>query len=182
MIGSVVLRVLWWVVIVASAVTRRIAGMEGVALLLRVLPPSLLPRLLARYRAQVGERVRIYPPLLIHNAGEDFSALRIGDRCHIGRDVFLDLRAPIELGDRVTISMRSTILTHIDVGDSEVATRYPKSAAPVRIEDDVYLGAGCIVLHGVTIGKAAVVGAGSVVRSDVSAGARVAGVPARPLA
>jgi len=45
--------------------------------------------------------------------------------------------------------------------------------------DDVFIGMGAMVLKGVAIGPGAVVGAGSVVTSDVEAGAIVAGCPAR---
>jgi maltose O-acetyltransferase len=47
------------------------------------------------------------------------------------------------------------------------------------IEDQVWIGAGAVVLPGVTIGRAAVVGAGAVVSRDVPANAVVKGVPAR---
>jgi maltose O-acetyltransferase len=51
--------------------------------------------------------------------------------------------------------------------------------ARVRIGARVFVGAHAIVLPGVTIGDDAVVGAGSIVRHDVPAGAVVAGSPAR---
>ena len=47
------------------------------------------------------------------------------------------------------------------------------------IEDDVWLGAGVIVLKGVRIGRGAVVGAGSVVTKNIESLAIVVGVPAR---
>ena len=39
--------------------------------------------------------------------------------------MFLDLAAPVSLGDRVTISMRVTVLTHTDVGDSRCGVPHP---------------------------------------------------------
>ena len=50
---------------------------------------------------------------------------------------------------------------------------------PVCIEDDAWIGAGSIILRGVTIGKAAIVGAGSVVTQDVPPYTVVVGNPAR---
>jgi galactoside O-acetyltransferase len=53
--------------------------------------------------------------------------------------------------------------------------------APIEIEDDVWIGAGAIVLPGVTVGRGAVIGAGAVVTRSVEALSIVAGVPAREI-
>ena len=53
--------------------------------------------------------------------------------------------------------------------------------APIRVEDEVWIGAGAIVGQGVTIGRGAVVAAGAVVVNDVKAHTVVGGVPARYL-
>lgn len=51
--------------------------------------------------------------------------------------------------------------------------------APIRIEDDAFIGARAIIMKGVTIGKAAVVGTGAIVTKDVAPGDIVVGNPAR---
>ena len=53
------------------------------------------------------------------------------------------------------------------------------ACAPIVIEDDVFIGARSIVLKGVTIGKGAVIGAGSVVSRDVPDFSVVCGNPAK---
>ena len=53
--------------------------------------------------------------------------------------------------------------------------------APVRLCEDVWLGANVIVLKGVTIGPRSIVAAGSVVTKDVGPDLLVAGVPAKPV-
>jgi acetyltransferase-like isoleucine patch superfamily enzyme len=58
------------------------------------------------------------------------------------------------------------------------AERFVKNA-PIHVMDDAWLGAGAIILPGITIGTGAVVSAGSVVTKDVPDWAIVAGVPAR---
>jgi acetyltransferase-like isoleucine patch superfamily enzyme len=55
----------------------------------------------------------------------------------------------------------------------------PMHSAAVVLEDEVWLGAHSVVLRGVRIGKGAVIGAGSVVTSDIPANAIAAGAPAR---
>ena len=55
----------------------------------------------------------------------------------------------------------------------------PHTNAPIRISDDVWIGANATILKGVTIGTGAVVGAGAVVTRDVPDYAIVMGNPAR---
>ncbi len=52
-------------------------------------------------------------------------------------------------------------------------------SAPVSIEDDVWIGAHCIILKGVTIGARSIIGAGSVVTMDVPADSIAVGSPCR---
>ena len=52
---------------------------------------------------------------------------------------------------------------------------------PVRIEENVWIGAGAILLPGVTIGKNSVIGAGSVVTRDIPENVVAVGVPCRVL-
>lgn len=65
---------------------------------------------------------------------------------------------------------------------SEDAVRSQRHHAPVSIDDDVWLGINSVVMRGVTVGKGAVVGAGSVVLRDVAPYTVVAGAPARQVA
>ena len=53
------------------------------------------------------------------------------------------------------------------------------AAAPVRIEDDVWIGLNCVILKGVTIGYGFVIGAGSVVTRDVPPTSLAVGNPAQ---
>lgn len=109
----------------------------------RTLHAAPLPlRVLAQYGATVGPDVRIASPLTVHNADRSFENLSVGAGAYIGRDCLLDLKDRIEIGARATLAMRVTIVTYVDVGRSSWATRYPASAAPVRIGADAYIGAG----------------------------------------
>ncbi len=51
----------------------------------------------------------------------------------------------------------------------------------IVIEDGVHVGAGAILRDGIRVGAGAMVAMGAVVTQDVTAGGRVAGVPARPM-
>lgn len=52
-------------------------------------------------------------------------------------------------------------------------------STPIRIGENVWLGANCVVLPGVQIGNNAIIGAGSVVTKDVATNSIVGGVPAK---
>lgn len=165
----------------------RVWGMEEVNRALLRCRPAYVADLLRRFGATVGEEHDLYAPLAIHNAfGTSrlggYHNLRIGNGCHVGKDVFLDLMDRIEIGDRVTISMGVMILTHTDVGRSPLRREaMPPTRAPVVIKEGAYVGARATLLQGVTVGAAAVVAAGALVVDDVPPGAVVGGVPARTL-
>lgn len=90
----------------------------------------------------------------------------------IGEDTMIDMGAV--LGGRVEVGKRC----HIGAGAVLAGVIEPPSALPVRIEDDVLIGANAVIIEGVCVGKGAVVGAGSIVTKDVPAGAVVVGNPA----
>jgi acetyltransferase-like isoleucine patch superfamily enzyme len=58
----------------------------------------------------------------------------------------------------------------------------PLVVSPVRIGSNVWIGAGSIILKGVSIENDAVIGAGAVVTRDVPSGGKVVGVPGRDIA
>ncbi|MBI1816457.1 MAG: acyltransferase [Deltaproteobacteria bacterium] len=153
-------------------------GMNGVCRLLARAPKRSVIPLLRAFGALIGDDTDVEMFLVVHNADPDFRNLTVGAHSHIGKQTFLDLRAPIVIEDRVTISMRAILLTHTDAGHSPVSDRYPRTTARLRIGAGAYIGAGATVLPGVTIGAAAIVGAGAVVVRDVAPGTVVAGVPA----
>lgn len=154
---------------------------EGVNALLLILPAKLIVPTLRKYGARIGDDVIIHSPLIIHNAGEDYSKLSIGKSSYFGRAIFLDLKEKIEISERVTLSMRTTLITHTDAGESKVSTKMPRSAKPVKIDADAYLGANVSVLEGVHIGESSIIGAGSIVLSDVPAFTVAAGNPCREI-
>lgn len=161
------------------ALAHRSYGIEGVNALLLVMPAKLIVPTLRKYGAQIGEDTVIHSPLIIHNADGDYRRLAIGSNCYLGRGIFLDIKDSLTLEDRVTVSMRVTMLTHTDLGESDGRTTLPPSQAPVRLARGSYVGANATILQGVNIREGAVVGAASLIREDVAPGTVVAGNPAR---
>jgi acyl-CoA synthetase (AMP-forming)/AMP-acid ligase II/acetyltransferase-like isoleucine patch superfamily enzyme len=105
----------------------------------------------------------------------------IGNNVSIGQGALIETAYPslVSLGNNVSLGIRSTIIAHLR--DSTLRSRYSNEPT-VRIEDDVYIGPGVIVLPNVTIGRGAVVSAGSVVSSSIPPKTLVRGNPAEPVA
>lgn len=101
--------------------------------------------------------------------------VRFGVNCSVNHAVHIVGRSSVIVGDRVTLSARVMILdTGLNLEDRSLHVD-----SPVRIGDDVWIGAAAIILQGVVVGKGAVIAAGSVVTRDVPAYMVVGGVPAR---
>jgi maltose O-acetyltransferase len=111
---------------------------------------------------------------------------------------FCDYGTNIELGERVFFNFNCIILDvcRVRIGDYTMfgpavqilTPMHPMNAAerrlkeygkPIDIGFDVWVGAGALILPGVTIGSGTVIGAGSVVTRDVPAGVFAAGNPCR---
>ncbi len=110
-------------------------------------------------------------------------SLKIGDNVGISQTALI-AHADINIGNHVKIGGGTCIYaTDFHSIDSEIRASGEdmkcRKCAPVTIEDNVFIGARCIVLKGVTIGVNSIVGAGSVVTKSISANQIWAGNPAR---
>lgn len=105
--------------------------------------------------------------------------IEIGHGTYINRYTILDAHRQIRIGRDVMIGPHSFITdgNHGMAAGASVKSQ-PMSAAPVVIEDEAWIGAHVTILPGVTIGRGAVIGAGSVVTHDIPAGAVAFGSPA----
>ncbi len=106
--------------------------------------------------------------------------VRIGRNVYLASDVNIDLAYPelVEIQDGARIGIGVIILAHNRPGDRLLAI-LGEQRAPVVIGREAALYAGAIVLPGITVHEGAVVGAGSVVESDVPPYTCVSGVPAQ---
>jgi acetyltransferase-like isoleucine patch superfamily enzyme len=125
-----------------------------------------------------GDTIR---PMLHRGRG-----VKIGRRTWVGFDTLIEPSYPhrVEIGDRVAIGIRVLILAHFaHLGrNRESASGELDDRVSVRIEDDVFIGPGAIIMPNVTIGHGAVVTSGSVVTRSVAPLTMVQGNPAQPIA
>lgn len=137
-----------------------------------------LPRIHGAGSVQLGRialRCRI---AAVEIGAESGGTLSIADRTFINQGASLVASHLIEVGPDVRIGDFAAVY---DTDHHPVDQLTPTTIAPVRIEQNAWLGRGAIVLPGSVIGAHAVVAAGAVVRGTVPARTLVAGNPARPV-
>src|ERR1700753_1541331 len=139
-------------------------------------PVSERHQLLAERFAHVGEGAVIRPPVFCDYGYN----IRLGDGVSLIFNCVLPDVVEVTIGDRTQIGPAVQIYAADHPRDAETRRSGLEFGRPVRIGSDVWLGGGAISLPDVTIGDGAVIGAGSVVTRDVSAGVTVLGNPARP--
>jgi len=131
-------------------------------------------------RAHIGKDTRIRPTVLFRDAERIF----IGDGCTINHNNVLwagKREAVIQLGRHVMTGPNVMIFAfnHGYALSAHSMIDQPFTEGNVIIEDDVWIGAGCIILAGVRICRGVVLGAGSVVTRELPPYTICAGVPAR---
>ena len=127
--------------------------------------------------AEVGENCYIEPPLHAN----------WGLNTHLGNNVYANFNltlvddAEIFIGDSVMIGPNVVIATAGHPVNPELRLKVAQFNIPVHIEKNVWIGAGAIILPGVTVGENSVIGAGSVVTKDIPPNVVAVGNPCRVL-
>ena len=104
---------------------------------------------------------------------QDHQNLEIGKNSDIGAFSYINAKHKVKIGEEVQIGSHCSIYS---------VNTIDNTTGEVVIEKGAKIGSHSVILPGVTIGEMAVVGAFSLVKKDVPAGTRVAGVTAKPLA
>lgn len=105
----------------------------------------------------------------------------IGDAVYLNAGCVILDTARVTIGDHSMLGPGVHIYTADHHRDPKQRRQGIERGLAVSIGCDVWIGGGVIILPGVTIGDGAILAAGAVVTHDVTAGTRVAGVPARAL-
>lgn len=133
-------------------------------------------------RVQIGDRVRLHWDITVHTG--QGGTVSFGPRGSVQPGCqFVAYVGSIRIGSDVHIGSNCAFYpyNHGFAPGVLIADQPLTSRGDIVLEDDVNLGFGVVVLEGVTIGKGAAVGAGSVVVQNIPPGAIAMGVPARVL-
>ena len=160
-----------------AAMSERVLRVTALTSRLNVLPfddevgkAELFEQILGR-SAPPG--VTIYPPFFTDHGLN----LELADRVFINQNcTFLDY-AGIRLGERVMVAPKVTFITVGHPVDTE-DRRVWLTGGPIDVAENVWIGAGATILPGVSIGRDAVIAAGSVVADDVPPASLVTGTKA----
>lgn len=106
-------------------------------------------------------------------------SVTVGKNTWIGPNVVLDGSGGLRIGSHCSISSGVQIYSHDTVQRSISLGIKPIDYSRTAIGDGVYIGPNTIIARGVTIGNSAVIGAMSFVNSDIPAGKKAWGCPAR---
>ena len=114
-----------------------------------------------------GNNVDIHPTV----------SLRFGRNIELGDDVIIEANcciwaspnSKIRIGNNSGIAYGTMIISsNHGIYKSASYTDQPMREKDISIEDDVWVGANCVIMHGVTLGKGSVIGAGTVVSKNIS--------------
>lgn len=135
-------------------------------------------KMLPKIFGKIGEQSVIEPPFHANFGGKH---VFIGHHFYANFNLTLVDDGNIYIGDHVMIGPNVTLVTAAHPIYPELREKGYQFNRDIHIGNRVWLGAGVIVLPGVTIGDDAVIGAGAVVSKDVPAGVVAVGVPCRVL-
>ena len=130
---------------------------------------------------QIGSGTLFFDIPTIVGDRATLSQFRIGQGGLVSIQCYIDLAAPITIGNGATLGPQTMLITgthKIGPPENRLGALIP---LPIHIEDGVWIGARATILPGVTVGRGAVIAAGALVNRDVPANTMVAGVPAKPI-
>lgn len=129
------------------------------------------------FGAKIGRRVVYYPSIWIFTGRN----LKLGNDVDLAKGVLITTDGGVSIGDRTLVGYGTSILSsnHNIPTNQERIFNAGHTRAPVHISSDVWIGANCTILPGVTVGEGAVIAAGSIVTKDVAPFTMVGGVPAK---
>ena len=103
----------------------------------------------------------------------------MGDSCYVGENSIINLRRDVEIGNETCIGANCSLYTHglwLPALDG-----YPVKFGKITVGDKAWISASSFIMPGISVGKNAVIGSGSIVTKNVADNSVVAGNPAKEI-
>jgi acetyltransferase-like isoleucine patch superfamily enzyme len=128
----------------------------------------------------IGRNCQIHPLSMLLTYGGD---IHIGDNCSVNPFTIIYGMGGTVIGDGVRIAAHTVIVPENHNAPTDQLPLYKAGTTKkgIRIEDNVWIGAGVRILDGVQIGRNTIIGAGSVVSKSLPANVTAVGVPAKAI-
>ncbi len=142
--------------------------------------PHLRQRWIARYFKHAGDDLRLFEGISFRG----IQSLSVGNRVHIGVNCFIQASGGVEMGDDVILGPGVKIwsINHVFADPDTPIHDQGYEKKPVRIGNDVWIGANAFIMPGADIGDGAIISANAVVGGKVIAPYSIlAGNPARKI-
>ncbi len=134
--------------------------------------------LLKRMFSEIGEDCYIETPFSASWGGKHVS---LGNHVYANFNLVLLDDGPIQIGDYVMIGPNVVICSATHPISPELRKKQAQYNKAVHIRNNVWIGAGCVIMPGVTIGENTVIGAGSIVTKDIPPDVVAFGTPCKPV-
>lgn len=128
----------------------------------------------------IGRNVDLYPGVTFSGNGE----IRIGDNCKIGQNsiIYANKEGGIEIGNNTIIAAQNYIIdSNHNIDREKLISEQGLSASRIIIGEDVWIGANVTVIKGAKIHDGAIIGAKSLVNSEIDENSIVVGIPAKKI-
>jgi acetyltransferase-like isoleucine patch superfamily enzyme len=128
----------------------------------------------------ISPGVTIQGPLLMLSIGPPAERLQVGQGSIVAPLVTFGLDADVTIGQNVSVGPGTAFhtATHA-IGFASRRMQLPVIAQPIVVEDGAWIGAGCLILPGVTVGRGSILAAGSVLVESLPANTFASGNPAQ---
>ena len=138
--------------------------------------PEKRQQLMKEMFGQIGKGCYIEPPFYANWGGKH---VFLGDYVYANFNLTMTDDGNIYVGDHVMIGPNVTVSSAGHPVELHLRKQGIQFNADVHIGNNVWIGAGCVILPGVSIGEDSVIGAGSIVTKDIPSGVVAVGNPCR---
>ena len=143
--------------------------------------------LFSKLKVKIGKRVaKSFPSNAIRIWGLRLCGFDVGNKVYVAEEIYIaslisEKSCQLSIGNRVAIGPRVTLILSSDANWSRLMNQFDYIKSYIVLEDDCWIGAGAIIMPGITVGKCSIVGSGSVVTKNVPPFTVVVGNPAKKI-